>query len=67
MSIRIDSENGILSLHTAHTTYQMQVSRGGHLLHVYYGPAAEGAFARSIVPADHGFSMNPYDIREGRN
>ncbi len=67
MSIRIDSEYGILTLHTAHTTYQMQIGRGGHLLHVYYGPRAEGMFARSIVPADHGFSMNPYEIREGRN
>ena len=67
MSIRIDSENGTLTLHTAHTAYQMQIGRGGHLLHVYYGPDAEGTFARSIVPADHGFSMNPYEIREGRS
>ena len=67
MSIRIESESGTLTLHTAHTTYQMQIGRGGHLLHVYYGPKAEGTFARAIVPADHGFSMNPYEIREGRS
>ena len=67
MSIRIDSEKGILTLHTAHTAYQMQIGTGGHLLHTYYGPQAEGMFARAIGPADHGFSMNPYDIREGRN
>ena len=67
MSIRIDSENGTVTMHTARTTYQMQTGTGGHLLHVYYGPRAEGRFARSIVPADHGFSMNPYDIREGRS
>ena len=67
MSIRIDTENRTLTLHTAHTTYQMQIGIGGHLLHVYYGPQAEGRFARAIVPADHGYSMNPYDIREGRS
>ena len=66
MSIRIDPDCGTFTLHTARTTYQMQIGTGGHLLHVYYGPKAEGTFARSIVPADHGFSMNPYDIREGR-
>lgn len=66
MSVWIDTENGILTLHTAHTTYQMQIGTGGHLLHTYYGPRTEGTFARSFVPADHGFSMNPYDIREGR-
>ncbi len=67
MSIRIDSENGTVTLHTARTTYQMQTGTGGHLLHVYYGPRTGGRFAQSLVPADHGFSMNPYDIREGRN
>ena len=67
MSIRIDSENGILTLHTAHTTYQMQIGTGGHLLHTYYGPRTEGTFAQSLIPADHGFSMNPYDMREGRS
>ena len=67
MSIRIDAEDGTMTIHTARTTYQMQTGPGGHLLHVYYGPRAEGKFVRSLIPADHGFSMNPYDIREGRN
>ena len=66
MSILIDTENDIITLHTNRSTYQMQVAGGGHLLHLYYGPRTEGSFARSLVPADHGFSMNPYDIREGR-
>ena len=44
----------------------MQIGAGGHLLHLYYGPRTEGTFIRSLVPADHGFSMNPYDLREGR-
>ena len=67
MSIRIDAESGTVTMHTARTTYQMQTGPGGHLLHVYYGLRAEGNFVRSLVPADHGFSMNPYDIREGRS
>lgn len=66
MSIRIDSESGTVTMHTARTTYQMQTGAGGQLLHVYYGPRTEGSFAQAIVPADHGFSMNPYDLREGR-
>ena len=67
MSIRIDAENKTVTIHTARTTYQMQTGAGGHLLHLYYGPLTEGNFVRSLVPADHGFSMNPYDVREGRS
>ena len=66
MSIAIDTANGTLTLQTAHSSYQMQIGSRGHLFHTYYGSQAEGVFSRSVVPADHGFSMNPYDIREGR-
>ncbi len=66
MSIVFDSDSKTLSLHTNDTTYQMQIGPLGHLLHLYYGPRAEGCFDYLLFERDVGFSPNPYDLRAGR-
>ena len=66
MSIVFDSASKTFTLHTKDTTYQMQLGPLGHLLHLYYGPRAEGCFDYLFFPRDVGFSPNPYDLREGR-
>ena len=40
--ISYDKENGLFSLHTKNTTYQMKVWDYNVLLHTYYGPRLEG-------------------------
>ena len=37
MAIIYHPNKKIFTLHTAHTTYQMQVDPLGYLLHLYYG------------------------------
>ena len=37
MAIIYNPNKKIFTLHTAHTTYQMQVDPLGYLLHLYYG------------------------------
>ena len=37
MAIHYQKENGIFTLHTEHTTYQMKIGPYGVLLHSYYG------------------------------
>ena len=39
--LHIDRDSGFIALHTAHTTYQMQVDGQGRLIHLYYGPRCE--------------------------
>ena len=66
MAIQYDSSAQTLSLHTAHTTYQMKIGPHGFLLHTYYGPCAEGDMSYCIVPQDRGFAPAPYDAGEER-
>ena len=56
MAIIYDRQKRIFTLHTAHTTYQMQADRYGNLLHLYYGPKTMGTMEKSISYADRGFS-----------
>ena len=37
MSIRFEAKTSTFTLHTQHSTYQMQLDPMGHLLHLYYG------------------------------
>lgn len=67
MAIQYDAKTKTLTLHTAHTTYQMKVGKFGHLLHTYYGPRAEGDLSFGIQLADHGFSANPPEAAYERN
>lgn len=66
MAIIYDRQKRIFTLHTAHTTYQMQADRYGNLLHLYYGPKTMGTMEKSISYADRGFSGNPYEAGNDR-
>ncbi len=56
----------IISLHTKKTTYQMKVTDNQFLLHLYYGPKAEGSMDYLLTYYDRGFSGNPYDAGADR-
>ena len=43
MAIHYQQEQGIFTLHTKHTTYQMKVDALGFLLHLYYGGRVTGS------------------------
>lgn len=67
MSIVLDSNKKIFSLHTKNTTYQMMVDRFGYLLHLYYGASNRGMMDYTLVYADRGFSGNPYVAGDDRS
>ncbi len=63
MSIVVKEEERLFALHTAHTTYQMQVNPLGQLLHLYYGERLEGAYATQLVGEAAGiFCPEPGDM-----
>ena len=58
--IQFDKQTNTLTLHTAHTSYQMKVDEKGVLLHTYYGKRLrKGDLSRLICHEDRGFSPNP--------
>ena len=59
MPIIYTPEQRIFTIHTAHSTYQMQADALGHLLHLYYGARSEGSMDYLLTYADRGFSGNP--------
>ena len=66
MSIVFDENCQTLTLCTRSAAYQMQIAPLGHLLHLYYGPRAEGCFDYLYLSRDVGFSPNPYELRHDR-
>ena len=66
MSIIINNDERVFTLHTAHSTYQMKADRLGFLLHLYYGTRSEGTMDYLLTYADRGFSGNPYDAQLDR-
>ena len=60
-------EMKLITLHTKNTTYQMGGSALGFLLHLYYGPKAEGDMSSLLVFQDRGYSGNPYDAGDDRS
>ena len=56
----------LITLQTKHTTYQMGITEHGFLLHLYYGPKAEGDMSYLLTAYDRGFSGNPYDAGDDR-
>ena len=60
MAIIYNPNKKIFTLHTAHTTYQMQVDPLGYLLHLYYGEKTNSSMDYVLTYADRGFSGNPY-------
>ncbi len=63
----IRCDNGLFTLHTKHTTYQMKVGAHGVLLHTYYGPRVEGCdLSYRIRYVDRGFSPVPEEAGRDR-
>ena len=59
MPILYSSDKRIFTIHTAHSTYQLQADALGNLLHLYYGARSEGHMDYLLSYADRGFSGNP--------
>ncbi len=67
MAITFDRESRIFTLDTKDSTWQMQVSPYGHLLHLYYGGRVFGAGLSYLVRGiNRGFSGAPYEVGEAR-
>ena len=67
MSIRYIDETKQFILETAATCYQMKVDELGYLQHLYYGPKiGQNDMSYPFRIYDHGFSGNPYDMRNNR-
>lgn len=60
MAIIYNPNKRIFTLHTKHSTYQMQVDSLGYLLHLYYGAKNNRSMEYVLTYADRGFSGNPY-------
>ncbi|MDE7436025.1 MAG: alpha-galactosidase [Lachnospiraceae bacterium] len=60
MAVIYDEKNGIFSLHTVNTTYQMKVDGQSYLLHLYYGQKLDAPMDYMLTYFDRGFSGNPY-------
>ena len=64
MSIQFDPQDKTITLHTRQTTYQMQISDTGHVLHLYYGRRIDGMCLDYLhILTDCGFSPNCYENR----
>lgn len=61
MSVVYNREEGLITLHTLNTTYQMKVGQFGHLYHVYYGKKTEGDMSYLLTFFDRGSAGNPYE------
>ena len=68
MSIRYIESTRQLILETAHTSYQMKIDGMGYLNHQFYGPKlGQNDMSYLYRTYDHGFSGNPYDMRNNRD
>ena len=56
--------SNIITLQTANTTYQIGVNEKGFLLHLYYGPKAEGDMSNLLTYYFRGNNGIPYDYKE---
>lgn len=61
MAINYQEKDGIFTISTNRTSYQMKVDQYGFLLHLYYGPKITGSMEYLLTYRDRGFSGNPYD------
>ena len=68
MSIRYIEKTGQIILETDNTCYQMKIDGMGYLNHLYYGPKlGQNDLSYMFRTYDHGFSGNPYDMRNNRD
>lgn len=66
MAVEYKETQGIFSLHTEHSTYQIQIGKYGHLLHLYYGSRIADNMDYLLTFSDRGFSGNPYEAGKDR-
>ncbi len=67
MSIRYIENQKQLILETRNTMYQMKIDELGYLQHLYYGAkVGQNDMSYPFRIYDHGFSGNPYDVRDNR-
>lgn len=67
MAIIYDETQGVFTLQTKNTTYQMKAGEYGFLLHLYYGARVDGCAMDYLIHGrDTGFSGNPYDAGSDR-
>lgn len=66
MAIRFWEKDGIFSIDTKNSSYQMKVDDYGFLLHLYYGGRTGGSMEYLLTYADRGFSGNPYEAGADR-
>ena len=64
MGIRIDEQNRLFSLETAHTLYQMKADETGVLLHAWYGPRTGTDMSYRIRTVNRGFCGNPFEMQD---
>ena len=68
MSIRINPKTGLITLHTAHTSYQMWADSHGVVHHLYYGPSVGESDLRGVeYYSDCGFSPQPAGMDRQRD
>ena len=68
MSIVIDENLGLFTLHTHSSTYQIKVGPYGFVLHTYYGPRIDGEDLSYLLPRrSMSFSANPADTGSDRS
>ncbi len=67
LSIEMNQKNGVFTLLTKNSTYQMRVGPLGYLLHNYYGRRCEDDFGYLHLERDCGASPNPYELADGRS
>ena len=64
MAINYRAGDKTITLHTRSTTYQMQITDTGHVLHLYYGRRVDGMCLDYLhILTDCGFSPNSYENR----
>ena len=67
MSIRYIEDTKQIILETRSTAYQMKIDELGYLQHLYYGrKLGQSDMSYMFRIYDHGFSGNPYDMRQNR-
>lgn len=66
MAIHYEQEQGLITIETQNSSYQMKVDSYGYLLHLYYGEKISGSMAYLLQYFDRGFSGNPSAVGEDR-
>mgnify|MGYP002626505315 FL=1 len=59
-------QDGIFTIQSENTSYQMKADKFGYLLHLYYGKKISGTAEFILQYRDRGFSPNPYDAQSDR-